>query len=456
MIALDRQLPNAIEAERAILGAMLLDSHEAGSVCRQHLTADHFYKPAHRVVFEQIVAALDATGECDAVMLTHRLRESGKLDDAGGAACLSDLVMQCPSVRLLDQWLDLVVAAYKRRQAITFGTELVNDAFGGTGDPSPWLAERAHSLCLLGESSKAPTQPAGAITTAVAKVLADRWHNEHAITGEPTGFADLDNILHGLRPGHLVVAAGHRSVGKTALACNIAAHATAKDKQVLVFTLEQVREEIIERMVQIRAGVDLSRFNQKFMDISQHAAVERAVEEIESWPLLVNDRAGQTAPAIAAEARRQSARAPLSLVVVDYLQLVAWPSRAETGAVAIGENCRIMKAMAKECGCPVLLLSQLNRADLTAGSRPQLHHLRGSGEIEEAADVVLLLSGKLTAEELPGEYGQLSAAEIDRLVLVDVAKHRNGPTGLVFLRFDKPTLCFQNLAHTSHHHEGNS
>ena len=443
---LDRVLPNDSHAEQAVLGAMLLDSKESAIDAATLLKTEMFYYAAHQIIFSTIVKSIMDGVAVDTVTLMNRLNSDGKLEEIGGAAFLSDLTCNCPTAAHLEHYADIVRAKWVLRKAIESAHGLLTKAFETPDDDA--VAMVTESAYEIGNITKDDKGGAVHVSEVVPKVEAqvDReYQNEGVIRGAPTGFDELDYKLQGFIDGEEIILAGHARKGKTSLAANISANFCKRGDAVFFASLEQTRDELTWRMAFAEAGIVPTEYKQP----KPKQAVQDAFRRIKQWPLFVDDKRGRKAFEICAQAKRLHIRHNIRLVVVDYLQRIRWPQEGKNAnmSVCIGQNAMMMADLAGELRCPVLLLSQFNRDDLKSGERPQLHHLRGSGEIEESAYKALLMSDEIDPSEdiVRGtKFAGMSKLALSRLMVVDVAKNKNGDTGAVFLTFDKP--CFRFLS----------
>ena len=444
-LALDRVLPNSMDAEMAVLGAMLLSPSEAGSQARERLSEQHFYYAPHQVIFREIAALQDSLQAIDLVTLTQRLQDRNQLEEIGGPVYLTDLISRVPTTANVEQYIDIVWEKHLLRQLIGAAHDIIGRSFDQQDDVKSWVDEVEQQI--FGITAEKATKGA----TAVKDLIKDAMHSierlydqRGAITGIPTGFRDLDRLTSGLHPGNMIVIAGRPSMGKTALAMNIAETA-AIDQQipVAVFSLEMSSEELVKRLLCSRAKVNLRAVRDGFLSERDFHPLTAAASLLMKAPLYIDDSAGLAISQIRARARRMKLQYGIRLLVIDYLQLVRAPSRRAdlNRQVEISDISAGIKALAKELQVPIIVLSQLNRQPEQRGGKPKLSDLRESGSIEQDADVV----GLLVRPELYAEDEDEKVAEKGKATLI-IAKQRNGPTGDVPLTFRHEHTRFEDAA----------
>ncbi len=453
-----RTLPHSAEAERGIIGSILLDTHFGDDarvldLCQTRgLVADSFYEPRYRILYDTFREMSAASAPIDAVTLVDRLRATGRLDQVGGVATIQALVDSTPTSAHAEYYIDIVRQKHLLRTLIQRARETEARCFDD--------AQSANADILLGEVEKSFLEIGGAASerldwrTAVENTLRamDRLFDEGGghFDGLSTGFKYLDEKLMGLKPADMIVIAARPSVGKTSLAMNIAECVAlgqdingmptkcdgGKKHPVLMFSLEMSTEALAKRMLAGRAQVDTWRLQRGLMykdeRINASARLMSAAGALREAPIYIDDTSAIDVADMRARARRMKRMHNIELIVIDYLQLANCREFAKQGRQL--ETSRIsgqIKAMAKELNVPVIVLSQLSRANEKDGDKdevPKLSHLRDSGAIEQDADVVLLLRRPCRTKTAKWHENKL-------LAIVDVAKHRNGETGEVDLNF---------------------
>jgi replicative DNA helicase len=429
--------PQNLEAEQALLGAMML-SADALAVAVEKVTTDDFYRPAHAHIFEAITA-LYATGEpVDHVTVAEMLRRAGVLEAIGGEAVLVTIKANTPAASSAGRYATIVQELALLRRLIGVSGEIAEMCFGLPDDVASAL-DRAESL-VFDVAQRRSTDTVKPLKTLLQQSL-ERIEALHArgdaITGVPTGYIDLDMILSGLQPSNLVIVGARPSMGKTAFALGAAAHAALHGVPTLLFSLEMSFLEIAQRLICAEARVDASRIrNGKLLD-TDWPKLSTTIGRLESAQLFIDDSPGTTVMDIRAKARRLRSREQLGLVIVDYMQLMSGRTRAENRQVEVAEISRGLKLLARELDVPVIALSQLSRnLEARQDKRPMLADLRESGSLEQDADVVMFL---YRDEIYNPDSADRGTAE------VIIAKHRNGPTDKVRLAFVNNYARFGNL-----------
>ena len=427
------KLPYSREAEVAVLGACLLDGL-ALAAAAELLTPADFHDPRHATVFEVMLDLADRGSPIDLVTVTEELRARDRLNQVGGISVLVDLMHATPTTANVEHYARIVMEMSQRRSLIRAAREIAERAVD--------LDEPVEAALEVAERSVfAATQREAKDPRPADRIIAERWQQLYGSRHEPpdaieTGLTDLDRCTGGLQRGALSVVAARPSMGKSLLAQQIAAHA-AQRWHVLLFTPEMSAAEVADRFVSRWTGIDLVRIRSKRLTDEEWESGLRAVLQHKVGRLLVDDTAGITTREIRSKARRAAMRDKVDLIVVDYLQYLAdEPERGQSRNDLIGTMTRRLKALARDLSCAILLLSQLSRApERRANRRPELADLRDSGNIEQDADLVILL-------HRPAYYDPDDKPGIAELI---VAKQRNGPVGIVEVQYD-PRTGFRDLA----------
>jgi replicative DNA helicase len=444
-IALDRVLPNSQEAEMAVLGAMLLSPTEAGSEVRDRLGDDHFYNSAHQAIFREIAALQDAMQGVDLVTLTQRLRDKNQLEEIGGPTYLTDLISRVASTTNVEHYIDIVYDKYLLRKLIEATHDTITKCFDQQDDVDALMDEAGQQLfeIMAGRFQKG-AQPVRDFVKDAMGSIEKLYDKGGAVTGLATGFRDLDRITSGLHPGNMIVIAARPSMGKTALAMNIAENiAIDQNIPVGVFSLEMSSDELVKRMLCSRARVNLRSVRDGFLGENAFHPLTTAATSLMKAPMYIDDSASVTIHQARAKARLLKHRYDIKLLVIDYLQLMRAPSRRAENSrqVEIADISAGVKALAKELAIPVVVLSQLNRQpEAREGGKPRLSDLRESGAIEQDADVV----GLLVRPEMYAEDDQKTESQGEATLVI--AKQRNGPTGDVLLTFLNEYVRFGDRA----------
>ena len=457
---LDRVPPNSVDAEKGVLGCVLLSPREGVGACFERFARgdDFFYDPRHQIVFTNIVEMCDAQMGVDLVTLVARLQDKGVLETVGGYGFLATLMDGVPSAANLSYYLEIVREKYLLRKLIATCTRLTGEAYEETSAIGAFLDRAEAEVLAVNHERKA--ESAKSINELVGKAVTRIeffFHNRGQLSGLQTGFPDLDQKTNGLQPGEMIVIAARPSMGKTSLAMNIAEHVAVHLREpVGVFSLEMTAEALVMRLLCSLARVNHHSIREGSMQEKDLARILYATGSLASAPLYIDDTAGLSILQVRARARRMKERHGIKLFVVDYLQLLQSSSRRgePNRAQEIAEISSGVKGLAKELEVPVIVLSQLNR-DLERDKtrKPRLSDLRESGAIEQDADVVGLLykaNPKDPREPAGGDDDDDAAANADVVpVNLLIAKQRNGPTGDVCLTFLKSFTRFESAAKVS-------
>ena len=445
-LPIDRVLPNSLDAEIAVLGAMLLSPQEAGSQARERLEEHHFYHAAHQVIFREIAALQDAMQAVDQVTLMQRLADKKQLDEVGGVAYLVDLINRVPTTANLDQYIDIVWEKFLLRQLIEAAHGIIAKSFEQQDDVKGWVDEVEQQIFnITAEKTVTGAQPVKAFIKDAMQSIERLYDQRGAITGVATGFRDLDKLTSGLHPSNMIIIAGRPSMGKTALAMNIAENvAIDQNIPVGVFSLEMSSEELVKRMLCSRAKVNLRAVRDGFLAERDFHPLTAAASQLMKAPLYIDDSAGLTINQVRARARRMHLQYGIRLLVIDYLQLMRAPSRRadQSRQVEVADISGGVKALAKELHIPIVILSQLNRQpDSRDEGKPRLSDLRESGSLEQDADLVgLLVRPEVYADDKSEKEAQKGKATLF------IEKQRNGPTGKIDLTFLNEYTRFEDAA----------
>lgn len=454
---LDRIPPHSLEAERGVLGCVLLAPREGVGACFEQFARgeDFFYDPRHQVIFSTIVELCDQQAAVDLVTLGARLQDKGVLETVGGYAYLTALMDAVPSAANLGYYLAIVREKYLLRRLISTCTRLVGEAYEESANVGAFLDRAEAEILAVNHERKA--SGAKSIHDLVNKAMHRIeyfFNNRGQLSGLATGFPDLDRKTNGLQPGEMIVIAARPSMGKTSLAMNIAEHvATVQRLPVAVFSLEMTAEALVMRLLCSLARVNHHTIREGGLQEQDFARITEATGILANAPLYIDDTAGLTILQLRARARRLKERHDIRLFVIDYLQLLqsANPRRGDPNrAQEIAEISSGVKALAKELDVPVIVLSQLNRElERDRTRKPRLSDLRESGAIEQDADVVGLLykaNPKDPREPASADDDDETAASDVVPVNLLIAKQRNGPTGDIHLTFMKPFTRFESGA----------
>src|SRR6202522_2080413 len=422
---LERPLPHNLEAERSILGAVLLDNHALNAAV-ERLRSEDFFLPQHRHIFERMVQLAEKQQAIDTITLMEDLSRSGELEAAGGVAYLSQLADGLPRVTNVDHYARIVKEKAILRSLI-YSASVIQEQALAAGDDSDVILDRAESSIfqLAEDRVRAGLIGVKDLVKDGFERLEKIFSEGRRITGLATGYSGLDNETAGLQPSELIILAARPSMGKTALALNIAENVALRSREpVAIFSLEMSKESLLMRLLASVARVDAHKFRTGHMNRDDWGKVTGALTNLAEAPLWIDDSASSTVMEMGAKARRLKRDRGLSLIIVDYLQLVVPTNmgRQSNRQEEVSGMSRALKGLAKELKVPVLVLSQLTRAPEREERKPQLSDLRESGAIEQDADVVLFINRpNFYKTDLPEE--DRAKAELI------IAKQRNGPTG---------------------------
>ena len=433
----ERIPPHNLDAEQSVLGALLLSREAVLTVSEMGLSADDFYRPAHQHVYEAMRVLLSAGEPVDAVTVADELRRNGLLDEIGGGGFLLELQAATPAISNAARYAKIVRDTALLRRLIRVAGEIAELGYDEPDDVTKTLDMAEQKVFDLAEnrvtdSVKEIKEVIGMVVDDLERII----EQGHILTGVPTGYTDLDELLSGLQPSTLNVVGARPAMGKTAFGLGIATSIAKTGLPVMVFSLEMGHKELTQRVLASEARVDSQKMRNGRLTQQDWSKIGRAIGELEHAPLFIDDNPLITVMEIRAKARRLMARTgQIGCIVIDYLQLMTGRSNAENRQVEVSEMSRSLKILARELSVPIVALSQLSRTlESRADKRPMLSDLRESGAIEQDADVVMFL---YRDEVYNPESPDRGAAE------VIVAKHRSGPIGtkrLVFLgqytRFD--------------------
>ena len=440
----DREPPQNIEAERSVLGAMLIDSDAVGATLEVlHGDPENlFLVQAHQHIYAAIVELFRKGQPVDATTVVGGLQRAGKLEEAGGGSYIAELLSVVPTAANAAYYAKDVLDKAVLRKLITTCTGIVSQAYEGMGEVEGLLDTAESNIFSLAEQRQ--TSPIHAVSDLLGTgihQIEELIKSRSGLTGLPTGLVELDKLLSGLQPSDMVVLAARPSVGKTAFALNIAAHAAIRaGKSALIFSLEMSKEQLVQRLLCLEGEVNARRLREGYAVDLEFQKIVKAADVLSRAKIFVDDTPSISVLELRSKARRLAATQKLDLIIIDYLQLMRGGAQGKKGfenrQVEIAEISRSVKAIARELHLPVLTLCQLNReAEKDDAGVPKLSHLRESGAIEQDADVVMML-GKPPLEDRENQ------ADIIR---VHVVKQRNGPTGTVKVLFNKSTQRVRNL-----------
>jgi len=442
-LTLERKLPHNLEAERSVLGAILLDN-EAFHPAIEILDSADFFLDSHRRLFTRMIGLSEENRAIDLITLHEELDRAGELEAAGGSAYLSSLVDGVPRVSNVEHYARIVKQKALLRNLIHASDNIINQALEAQEEADEVLDRAEQAIFSLAEERiKVGLLPLREIARATIPRLDELFERRQHITGLATGFTDFDNLTSGLQSADLILLAARPAMGKTALALNIAQYvATEQGKPAAVFSLEMAREALLFRLLCAEARVDSHKFRSGFLNREEMGRMTQALARLAEAPIFVDDTPGMTVLEMRAKSRRLQAEHGLALIVVDYLQLMSGRGRFENRNQEISSISRGLKALAKEMRVPLIAVSQLSRAPEQRGGdhRPQLSDLRESGSLEQDADVVAFIF----RPEMYRDPETVAEEDRGRAELI-IAKQRNGPTGKIHLAFLREFTRFENL-----------
>jgi replicative DNA helicase len=446
-IALEKSLPHSLEAERAVLGAILLDNRLFDQAA-ELLAQSDFHSEAHSRIFLKMEALSSKSRAIDSVTLREELEKANELEVVGGAAYLASLTDGVPRISNLEQYANIVKEKSILRRLIHSSNEILIRSFAADEDPTELLEQAERSIF---EISQARVR-SGFIE--LPEVLSKTWEHiqtldqrKELVTGVETGYRQLDEMTSGLQDSDLIILAGRPGMGKTSLALNIGEYAAIHGaKSVGLFSLEMSAEQLVLRLLCGQARVDSHRVRSGFLSQDDWKDLAKAMSKLAQAKIFIDDTPAMSIIEMRSKSRRLMAEHGLDLLIIDYLQLmsgvIGGRQRAENRQQEISAISRSLKALAKELSIPVLALSQLSRApeQRRGDHRPQLSDLRESGSIEQDADVVLFVF----REDL---YKKDTEEEDSGVAELIIGKQRNGPTGVLKLAFLDQWTRFENLAY---------
>ena len=438
---IERVPPQNIEAEQAVLGAMLIKKEAIAEVSQILRPAD-FYREAHRIVYETMLELFNKNEAVDLITVTEQLRKSDQLEKAGGIAFVTSLANAVPTAANVEYHARIVEEKAQLRNLINSATEIAGMAYEANDDIAD-VMDKSEKMIL----EVAARQNGGAFVP-IKEILMDTfskieklYETKGGITGLPSGFKDLDKLTSGLQPSDLILVAARPSMGKTAFTLNIAQYvAVHENKSVAFFSLEMSKEQLVQRMLCSEGGIDSQRLRVGELEENDWEKLINAADRLSRAPIYIDDTAGITVMELRSKARRLKAEHDLQLIVIDYLQLMQGRSskNSDNRQQEISEISRSLKALARELNVPVIALSQLSRSvESRQVKKPMLSDLRESGSLEQDADIVMFLYRE--------DYYD-PETEHKNITDVIIAKHRNGPVDTVQLFFHKQFTKFADLS----------
>src|SRR5215212_890312 len=441
-----RTLPHSIEAEQGVLGSMLISPREIIAECVEKINERYFYIPAHQTVYSVLVDLWNAGQGIDLITFTQVLRDRNLLETVGGASFVTSLFTFVPTAANVGYYLEIVRDKYILREIIAACTESVRRSFEEQDEVHNLLDEVEQKIFSVGEDRfKGQVLTMKDQVMEAIEAIEQLYERRGGITGIATGFAELDRMTNGLHEAEMIVIAARPSMGKTALAMNIAEHVAINEKlPVAVFSLEMSSQQLVQRLLCSRARVNLQKVRDGFLAERDFPSLTAAASKLAEAQIFIDDTASLSILELRAKARRLKAQKDIKLIVVDYLQLLRSTTRRaqDNRQLEISEISSGIKGLAKELKVPVVVLAQLNRQpEARTGGKPRLSDLRESGSIEQDADLV----GLLVRPEVYEEDEDARAEKAGEAELI-IAKQRNGPVGDIALTFLKEFTRFEDRA----------
>ncbi|SNC64236.1 primary replicative DNA helicase [Kytococcus aerolatus] len=437
---LDRMPPQDLDAERSVLGGMLLSKDAIADVL-ETVRGQDFYRPSHELIYDAILDIFGRGEPADAITVADELTKRGNLQRAGGQAYLHELMQAVPTAANAGYYAEIVAERAILRRLVEAGTRIVQMGYGqGGGEVEEVVnAAQAEVYAVADKRSSEDYQVIGDIFDATVDEIEHASGTQGEMLGVPTGFADLDALTNGLHGGQMVVLAARPAMGKSTLGLDICRAASIEHGLTsAIFSLEMSKSEIVMRMLSAEASIPLQKLRKGDLDENDWAKIADIQGRLSSAPLFIDDSPNLSLMEIRAKARRLKQQHNLKLVVIDYLQLMTSGKKVESRQQEVSEFSRALKLLAKEIEVPVIALSQLNRGpEQRTDKKPQMSDLRESGSIEQDADMVILLH-----REDAYEKESPRAGEADFIV----AKHRNGPTATITVAFQGHLSRFKDMA----------
>jgi len=438
-----RTPPNAVDAERALLGGLLIEPGAFERVVDEALRPDDFYRRAHGIVFKVIQDLTNAAEPVDTLTVVDELMRRGQLEIVGGAAGVAQLEALIPTAAHVGAYARLIKEKSILRRLIESATLVVEAGYRQEKRVSDIIDEAERAILAISEATaRRGMVPMSELVQRATEQLQKAHEAQSAVTGVPSGFRDLDHLTSGFQPGELIIVAARPSMGKTAFTLNVTAHASMRARvPVGFFSLEMGADQLVQRLIGSEARIDISALRRGFIQRHEWTKLAQAAGELGEAPIYIDETPGLSVSEMRTKARRLKHDANIGMVIVDYLQLMSGPPGIENKATEVGEISKGLKQLARELNIPVIALSQLNRGvESRTDKRPMMSDLRESGAIEQDADVIAFLYRE--------EYYLRDKTPEDKIGIAEIiiGKHRNGPTGSVDLRFFNSITRFENLA----------
>src|SRR5947209_9783552 len=441
-----RPPPHSVEAEQGVLGSMLISPRDAIAEVVEKITGEYFYVPAHQTVFNVLVELWNMGAGIDLITFTQVLRDRNVLDTVGGAGAITNMFTFVPTAANVGYYIEIVRDKYILRSIIAAGTESVRRAYEEQDEVGILLDEVEQRIFAVGEDRfKGQMLSMKDQVMEAIESIEKLYERKGGITGVSTGFVEFYRMTSGMHPSEMIVIAARPSMGKTALAMNIAEHVAINEKLAVgVFSLKMSSQQLVQRLLCSRARVNLQKVRDGFLGERDFPSLTAAASKLAEAKIFIDDTASLTILEMRAKARRLKAQQDVQLIIIDYLQLLRSTSRRaqDNRQLEISEISAGLKGLAKELKIPVIVVAQLNRQpEQRAGGKPRLSDLRESGSIEQDADLVgLLVRPEIYEEDEEARVEKAGEAELI------IAKQRNGPVGEILLTFLKEYTRFEDRA----------
>ncbi|WP_018130444.1 replicative DNA helicase [Effusibacillus pohliae] len=436
--SIERVPPQNIEAEQAVLGAVLIEP-DALTVVSEILKPEDFYRTSHQKIFEGMIEVAENGEPVDIVTLTAHLQDTGQLEEVGGVSYLATLANTVPTAANADYYANIVKEKAVVRRLIKVATQIAASGYEGTDDVAGLLDEAERRIAeLSNEKITRGFTPIKDILLTTFERIEFLYSHKGGVTGIPSGYPDLDRLTSGFQKSDLIIVAARPSVGKTAFSLNIAQNVAVRaGVPVAIFSLEMSKEQLVQRILCAEATIDAGKMRTGFLDDDDWPKLTMAVSTLAEAPIFIDDTPGITVTEIRAKCRRLQQEHGLGMILIDYLQLIQGRGKSDNRQQEISDISRNLKMIARELDVPVIALSQLSRSvEQRQDKRPMLSDLRESGSIEQDADIVAFL--------YRDDYYD-PESERKNIIEIIIAKQRNGPTGKVELVFLKNFNKFVSL-----------
>jgi replicative DNA helicase len=440
----ERTLPHNLEAERSVLGAILLHS-DAFNLAAEVIDSGDFFRDAHRRIFDKMVALSERHGAIDLVTLKDELGRAGELDEVGGPAYIAALVDGVPRSMNVEHYARIIKEKATLRNLIFSANKILATAYDGAEEADVILDQAENAIFAIADDKVrdgfvSMRELAHASLDTIEKLSSRR----ELVTGVPTGFTDLDEMTSGLQPSDLIIVAARPSMGKTSLVLNMAQHVGTKtDMTVGFFSLEMSKEQLFMRLLTSEARIDAHRMRGGFLGEKDWTRLSAAIGTLSEAKIFIDDTPSIGVLEMRAKCRRLKSEHGLHMIIIDYIQLMQGRGRFENRTLEVASISRSLKGLAKELSVPVVVLSQLSRApEARSDHRPQLSDLRESGALEQDADVVAFIY----RDDVYQDKTQPAPTDAQGVAEIIIGKQRNGPIGTVKLAFIREYTRFENLA----------